>query len=122
MASSPADAEGAATPRGFALQELVACWNQGYEALTRGDLDTVEALLDVAQDHLSTAGDGNADSPAEQALRSEAMSARGRLEHGMRAGLDGLRDELSRARRGAKALRGYGNATLGIGENLAKSV
>ncbi len=118
MASSPRDAT--AAPVAFALQELIACWDQGYEALTRGDLDRVQALLDVADDHVARAGDGRSDSPAEAKLRNDAASARGRLEHGMKAGLVGLQDELARTRRGAKALRGYGNPLLGLGGNVTR--
>lgn len=120
MASSPRDAAATATPVAFALQELIACWDQGYEALVRGDLERVQALLDVADDHVARAGEGRSDSPAEAKLRGHAASARGRLEHGMKAGLTGLQDELARTRRGAKVLRGYGNATLGLGGNVTR--
>ena len=109
MASSPA--ETTATPRAFALQELAACWNQAYEALVRGDLDRVTSLLDVADEHVATAGDAGTDDPAEARLRATAMGAKGLLEHAMRAGMQGLRDELARARVGGKALRGYAQAT-----------
>ncbi len=110
MASSPADA---ATPsaRAFALQELIACWNQGYEALARGEVDRAQALLDVAEEHLAAAGDGLTDDATEAALRCEAISSQGRLAHAIRAGLDGIGEELGRTRRGGKALRGYGSAT-----------
>jgi len=108
--------------KAFALHELIACWNQGYEALARGDLERVEALLDLAQDHVGTAGDGASDTAAEAALRNEATSAHGRLQHGMTAGLSGLRDELARARVGGKALRGYGNASLRVGGNVVRDV
>jgi hypothetical protein len=107
MASSPADPAAADSPRAFALQELVACWDQGYEALARGDLDQLTVLMDVAQEHLHAAGDGTTDSVAEVALRQEANAARGRLEHGMRSGLLGLQDEIAKSRVGQKALRGY---------------
>jgi hypothetical protein len=117
MASSPAESE-----RAFALQELIACWNQGYEALARGELEHVQALLDVADDHVIAAGDGSGDSAAVAELRALAQSARGRLEHGMKAGLQGLQDELARARVGGKALRGYGNASRGIDERVARDV
>ncbi|MBL8752612.1 MAG: hypothetical protein JNK15_04870 [Planctomycetes bacterium] len=112
MASSPAEAT---TPsaRAFALQELIACWNQGYEALLRGDLDGARSLLDIADDHVAAAGDGRSDTAAEAALRIAAASARGRLEHAMKAGLDGLQQELARARHGGKALRGYGHSVVG---------
>ncbi|MBM3974350.1 MAG: hypothetical protein FJ301_09660 [Planctomycetes bacterium] len=109
MASSPA--ENAATPKAFALQELTACWNQAYEALVRGDLDRVTALLDIIDDHVATAGDSRTDTANEQQLRATAMGANGRLEHAMRAGLQGMRDEMERARVGGKALRGYAQAT-----------
>jgi hypothetical protein len=110
MASSPADA---ATPsaRAFALQELIACWDQGYEALVRGEVDRAQALLDVAEDHVATAGDGHGDNAHEAALRTSAASSRGRLEHAIRAGLDGVQQELGRTRRGGRALRGYGSTT-----------
>lgn len=133
MASSPAEratapsrgpsaesASPAATPVAFALQELTACWNQGYEALVRGDLDRVQALVDIADDHVPNAGDGTSDSAAEAALRHEALAARGRLEHGMKAGLAGLQDELARARRGGQVLRGYANPLGGIGDSVTR--
>jgi hypothetical protein len=109
MASSPADAA-TPSPRAFALQELIACWNQGYEALLRGDVDAARSLLDLADDHIAAAGDGHGDSAAEAALRISAASSRGRLEHAMKAGLAGLQQELTRARQGGKALRGYGSS------------
>lgn len=115
MSSSPAP-----TAVAFALQELIACWNQGYEALVRGDLDRVQALVDIADDHVPTAGDGTADSAAEAALRQEAILARGRLEHGMKAGLAGLQDELARVRRGGQVLRGYANPLGRIGESVTR--
>lgn len=111
MASSRAESPTVApTSAAFALQELAACWDQGYEALARGDLERVAALLDLAQEHLAKAGDASHDSPRETALRSAAAAANGRLQHGMKAGLVALRDELARARTGGKALRGYGDS------------
>jgi hypothetical protein len=109
MASSPTDGPAAATPSpvAFALRELITCWDQGYEALTRGDLDRVGALLDIAADHLDGSVSDQPDTPEEASLRGEALSAKGRLEHGMHSGLTGLREELVRARQGAKALKGY---------------
>lgn len=109
MASSPADPT--ATPKAFALRELTACWNQAYEAITHGDLDRVAGLLDVADEHLAAAGDGSGDDRAEAALRNEALTAKGRLEHGINAGLQGMREEMARARVGGRALRGYAQAT-----------
>jgi len=107
MASSPTDGAPTPSPVAFALQELIACWDQGSEALAQGDLDRVAALLDTAADHLDGASNGQADTPREASLRQEALSARGRLEHGMRSGLTGLQEEMARTRQGAKALRGY---------------
>jgi hypothetical protein len=118
MASSPAE-----TPRAFALQELIACWNQGYAALAQGNLEQVAALLDIAAEHLvdaSRADDTRVDTPAEAALRQEATAAYGRLQYGMNAGLVGLQEELSRARVGAKALRGYGNPSLRVGSRVVR--
>jgi len=124
MASSPADRDPIATPspRAFALQEATACWDQGYEALTRGDLDGVADLLAIADSHLATVGDAATDSADEARLRNLARSSRGRLEHGMKAGLDALTNELARARTGAKALRGYGDSSLRLGGNVERSV
>lgn len=123
MASSRAEPHGA-TPSSatFALQEVVACWNQGYEALAQGDLERVSALLEIAEEHLANAGPGEADTAEEASLRDQARAARGRLEHGMKAGLDGIRAELAQTRRGAKALRGYGDASRRLGGNVEKSV
>jgi hypothetical protein len=107
MASSPTEP---GSPVSFALQEVAVCWDQAYEALTRGDVDRVAALLDVAGEHVVAAGDGANDTPAEAALRREAQGAFGRLQGGMRAGLEGLQAELARSRQGAKVLRGYSGA------------
>jgi hypothetical protein len=116
MASSPAET---ASPKAFALQELVACWNQAYEALLRGDLDRVTALMDVADERIGAAGLGH-DDDAEASLRAEALSARGRLEHAMRAGMQGLRDELARARVGGRALRGYAQVAPRAGDSVQR--
>jgi hypothetical protein len=118
MASSPA--ERTASPVAFALQELIACWDQGYEALVRGDLDRVQALLDIADGHATQCGDGSTDGDAEAQLRQEARSARGRLEHGMKAGLAGIDEELARVRRGGKVLRGYANASLRLNDGVLR--
>jgi hypothetical protein len=109
MASSPADPT--PTPKAFALRELAACWNQAYEAMAQGDLDRVASLLDVADDHLPPAGAGAGDDALESTLRNDALMAKARLEHGMQAGLPGMRDEMARARVGSRALRGYAQAT-----------
>jgi hypothetical protein len=119
MASSPAEA-GTSSPRAFALQELAACWNQGYEALARGNLEHVDQLLSLAQEHLASAGNGTDDSAADAQLRREAVAAHGRLQHGMQAGLTELQQEIARARTGGKALRGYGHASLRVGEQVTK--
>lgn len=122
MASFPADRQVADSPTAFALRELIACWDQGYEALARGDLDRVEDLLGIADDHLRSLPDHAGDGPIETGLRAEAVAARGRLEHGMRAGLDGLRAELDRTRQGARVLHGYRGAGNGLGSRFEKSV
>ena len=63
MGSSPTDPTTASpSPVAFALQELIACWDQGYEALAQGDLDRVAALLEVADDHLAGTVNGAPDS------------------------------------------------------------
>ena len=128
MASSPADrgatATAAATPSAtaFALQELIACWDQGYEALARGDLERVQALLDIADEHLRALPGHTNDTAEETALRAQAITARGRLEHGMHAGLDGLQAEMQRLRQGAKVLQGYKLQPPGVGDRIAKSI
>lgn len=124
MASSPADRSTSTTPsrRAFALQEAIACWDQGYEALTRGDVDGVADLLSIADSHVANVGDAASDSADEARLRDLARSSRGRLEHGMKAGLHALEAELARARHGAKALRGYGDPSLRLGGNFEKNV
>lgn len=104
----------------FALQELIACWDQSYEALLRGDLDRVQALLEVADDHVATASHDVVDSPAAAQLRLAAATSRGRLEHGMRKGKQGVQDELAQTRVGAKVLRGYGNPALGLGNSVSR--
>lgn len=113
MASSLADS--LPSPAAFALQEVIACWDQAYEALTRGDLDRVHELLDLVDERLPYLPPATADGPAEATLREQAQAARGRLEHGLRAGLDGIGGELAKARNGARVLKGYGapGRTLG---------
>lgn len=120
--SSPADRPSTASAVAFALQELVACWDQAYAALVQGDLDQVTALLDVADDHLAAAGSGRTDSPDEAQLRGIALGSRGRLEHGMSAGITGLAEELARVRHGQKTLRGYGRSDVGVGDHIARTV
>jgi hypothetical protein len=95
----------------FALREVTACWNQAYEALGRGDLLAIAELLDLAAEQLPTATTRcEPEPPALLDLRNDALAARGRLEHGMRAGLDGLSAELAQLRRGARTLVGYRQA------------
>lgn len=128
MASSPPNStrhegEAAATDSavGFALQELSACWSQAHEAMTRGDLKSVTLLLNQADEHLRIAGDGTNDTPEEGAQRRRAATAYGLLENAMETGLAGLRSEIGKTRRGAKALRGYGNAAGNKNGRLLKS-
>jgi hypothetical protein len=121
MASSPAEG-GTATRRGEALQEVTTCWDQAYEALARGDLERVAALLDIAGDYVPALGDGAGDSPAEAHQRALATSAFGRLRHGMQAGLTGLQDEMARSRNFGKLLRGYGDPRFGIGINVERII
>ena len=120
--SSPADRGATESPVAFALQELIACWDQAYAALVQGDLDPVTALLDVADEPLAAAGNGREDSPHEAQLRGIALGSRGRLEHGMSSGLAGLAEELVRVRRGQKTLRGYGRTDVGVGDHVARTV
>ena len=120
--SSPADRHTTASPVAFALQELIACWDQAYAALVQGDLDQVAALLDVADERLAAAGSGRTDSPDEAHLRATALGSRGRLEHGMSSGLAGLAEELARVRHGQKTLRGYGRTDVGVGDHVARTV
>src|SRR5690348_13479891 len=118
MASSPTRSGAlsvAPSPAAWALQEVTACWDQGYEALARGDLERVAALMDIADEHLAKVGDPAGDDEVLAKLRSEAIAARGRLEHGMNVGLGGLRDELARVRRGARTLQGYRDPAHGLG-------
>lgn len=125
MASSQADRQsgfvvqpdaGPQEATSFALQEVTACWNQAYEALTRGDLEAVAELLDLVDEQLAVATSNHqSESPTITGLRAEAAAARGRLEHGMRSGLDGLAAELAQTRRGARTLQGYRQAGGGDG-------
>jgi hypothetical protein len=110
------------SPVAFALQELIACWDQGYEALARGDLDRVTSLLDIADDHLANIGRPADDTPELAHLRNAAVSAKGRLEHGMRGGLAGLQEEMARTRQGAKVLKGYGQARATLGTTIHRSI
>lgn len=121
MASSPTERP-LPSPAAFALQEVIACWDQAYEALARGDLERVAGLLDVAGEWLTKVGDPADDGPPEARLRHEAVGSRGRLEHGMKAGLDGLRDELARVRQGARTLQGYRDPGRGLGANFESRV
>ena len=105
----------APSPVEFALQELTAIWNQGYEALAQGNLDHLAGLIDLADEYTSAAGDGRNDSESERCQRDLALEAKGRLEHGMRTGMQVLQDELARSRIGARVLRGYADPTLATG-------
>lgn len=124
MASSPANrpAESPTNREGTAylLGELAACWDQAYEALTQADLERVASLLDVTEEHLTGLPPAGNDDPNLTSLRQEAMAARGRLEHGMRTGLDGLGQELKRVRQGSKVLQGYRDPTHGLGVRLRR--
>jgi len=117
------EGEAAATDSstGFALQELAACWSQAHEAMTRGDLTSVASLLSQADEHLQIVGDGRTDTPAEAIQRKRAVTAFGLLEHAMASGLTGLRQEIGQTRRGAKALRGYGDAAGKVHGQLSKN-
>jgi hypothetical protein len=106
----------------FALQELNACWSQAYADMTRGQLDSVAGLLDQAEQHLTAAGDGRGDSPAEAKLRRQAASSHALLQHAMRVGLDGIRDELGKHRRGKRALRGYDRTESDAGSRVLRDV
>jgi hypothetical protein len=117
MASSPANDEAAA----YLLGELTACWNQGYEALAQGDLERTAVLLDVAEGHLKSLQPASEDDATATGLRQEAMAARGRLEHGMRKGLDGLAEELVKVRQGSKVLQGYRDPTRGLGNRIERN-
>lgn len=118
MASSPSEP---LTPVAFALQEAATCWDQAYEALARGDIERADALLDIAGEHVAAAGDGTDDTPAEASVRQQAQGAFGRLQHGIRAGLEGLQAELARSRVGQKALRGYGDAAGALTQRVTKN-
>lgn len=106
----------------FALQELIACWTQAHEAMSRGELDTVTGLMDQADVHVRGAGDGVGDSPEEVALRKRAATTYGLLQHAMKSGLDGIRKDLGKHRRGKKALRGYDRTESDAGSRLTRSV
>jgi len=111
MASFPAEFQvdlASSEATACALREVTVCWNQAYEALCRGDLEAVADLMDIAEEQLAaTRATSEPDCQAIATLRSDAAAARGRLEHGMRAGLEGLAAELAQTRRGARTLHGY---------------
>ncbi|MCA8949957.1 MAG: hypothetical protein KDE27_10675 [Planctomycetes bacterium] len=113
MASSPSDPN-----TSFLLQELTACWDQGYEALARGDVARAEALVAIADEQLAKLQPAERDTATEGELRRTADAARGRLEHGVRSGLAGLRDELRRVRQGGRALQGYKLAPAQLGDRV----
>lgn len=121
MASSRTDAE-SHSDVAFALQELATCWNQAYEALTRGDVAAVTRLLDIADAQLATAGDGTADGKHEAELRKRAMATYGLLQHAMQQGLDGIRTELAKSRRGKRMLRGYDRGEEKVGARIARTI
>lgn len=128
MVSSPpnstrSEGEAAATESsiGFALQELIACWSQAHEAMTRGDLTSVTLLLNQADEQLRMAGNGEDDTPEEATQRRRAATAFGLLQNAMETGLAGLRREIGQTRRGKKALRGYSNAAGKSSGRLLKS-
>jgi hypothetical protein len=106
MASSPTD-PAKQSPTAFAMREVTTCWHQAYEALCRGDLDSVQALLDEVDLQLPATGDASTDGVDERTQRAAMQQAFGLLQSGMQTGLDGIAGELAQARRGGKALRGY---------------
>ncbi|MFO1076855.1 MAG: hypothetical protein U1E73_03915 [Planctomycetota bacterium] len=118
MASSPAEP----SPTASALQELTACWDQGYEALAQGDLERVTALLDIADSQLRGLAGAAGDTPEEAQLRRLALDARGRLEHGMRSGLEAVHAELGKVRRGSRVLSGYRPVGAGVGDRVSREV
>jgi len=119
---APGDHAAASSDVAFALQELNACWSQAYADMTRGQLDSVAALLDQAQPYLAAAGDGRGDSDAEAKLRKQAASSHALLQHAIQAGMDGIREELGKHRRGKRALRGYDRAESDAGSRILRSV
>ena len=90
--------------------------------MARGELDTVTGLLDQSDAHVRAAGDGTSDTPAERALRQQAATAYGLLQHAMKAGMEGIRTELGQHRRGKKALRGYDRTECDAGARITRSV
>jgi hypothetical protein len=117
-AASPASQSDVA----FALQELIACWSQAHDAMARGELDAVAGLLDQADVQLAAAGDGAEDTPEERRLRQQAATTYEVLQHAMKAGLSGLREELGKHRRGKKVLRGYDRTENDAGSRVTRSV
>jgi hypothetical protein len=119
-----ATAERAGTPAdiAFVLQELTACWDQSYEALARADLDRVAALMARADEHVARLADARITGDELRRLHRQALAARGRLEHGMKAGLDGVRQELRRTRDGTRALSGYRDNTRDLGGRIAREL
>ena len=107
---------------GFALQELIACWTQAHDAMSSGDLHSITSLLDQADLQLAAAGNGDADTPSEAALREQAVKAYGLLQHAMKSGLDGIQKEIGQTHRGKRALRGYVKAAGQATGKLLKSV
>lgn len=107
---------------GFALAELIACWTQAYEAMGRGDLQSVTSLLDLADVQLVEAGNGDNDTPDETKLRQRAATAYGLLQHAMKSGLKGINKELGQTNQGMRALRGYVKAAGRATGYLLKSV
>lgn len=122
IGSAKESTAGSTTPSATAhiLQELTACWDQGYDALTRGDLERVAGLLAIVDQHLDGLQPPEADDDDERKLRQAAVAARGRLEHGIHAGLDGVRSELHGARKGRRALAGYRTPAGGVGDRVQR--
>jgi len=121
MASSPTSRPADAAPDlAFALQEVTTCWDQGYEALTRGDLERVEALLAIADEHAAKFERADLGSRELAELHRKAQAARGRLEHAMKSGLTGLRAELRKVREGSRALSGYRHGAQDLGRRVER--
>ncbi len=104
----------------FVLQELATCWDQGYEALVRGDLERVEALLGIADDFTAKLAQADLGSRKLSELHRKAQAARGRLEHAMKSGLTGLREELRKTREGTRALSGYRHGAQELGRRVER--
>lgn len=111
MPSRPSDAPTGSTD---ALRQVTQLYDQAYEALARGDLDRVTALLLQSETMLQEAQQATID----PVTHARAIEAHGRLHAAMQRLHGEMGGELAQVRQGQRALRGYSGHRGDIGRRV----